>query len=81
MDLKTPFSITILAFRQFWVKGPCHSENIVVEMCYLYRRTRHGIPGIRHGSESAFNILHTFPLRVVGIGIVTHQALPEPIAY
>ena len=37
---KTSFFETRLAFRQFWVQEPRCSENILAEMCYLYRRTR-----------------------------------------
>ena len=37
---KTSFFETILVFRRFRVKDPRHSETILMEMCYLYRRTR-----------------------------------------
>ena len=35
---KTYFFETRLAFWRFWVKGPRHSENVLAEICYLYRR-------------------------------------------
>ena len=36
---KRLFSETRLAFRLFLVEGLRHSETVLVEMCYLYRRT------------------------------------------
>ena len=37
---KTSFFETRLAFQRFWVKERRHSEDGLVEICYLYRRTR-----------------------------------------
>ena len=37
----TYFFETRLAFRRFWAKEPRHSENMLAEMYYLYRRTLH----------------------------------------
>ena len=43
---KTSFFETRLTFRRFWVKEPRHSENGLVEICHLYRKTplRSSIP-------------------------------------
>ena len=35
------FSKQDLGFPTIWVKEPRHSETILADMCYLYRRTRH----------------------------------------
>ena len=55
---KTSFFEARLAFRRFWAEGPRRSENVLAEMCCLYRRTR------LHGDSIKSNEVKTLNERV-----------------
>ena len=49
----TFFKIWQVTFLRFWVREPNHSENLLAEMCYLYRKPRPLLFQRDRGVESA----------------------------